>query len=97
MTEPVTHPNGNAAANGNGHTATNGQAKTNGQSRNGAARKPGQDIDGLIRQAEAFHTSLRDTLLKTNELLKGLKRHRRQSRVLQTTIASLRQLKTLGV
>jgi hypothetical protein len=93
--EPITNQNGNAASNGNGQT--NGHAKSNGQARNGAARKTGQDIDGLIRQAEALRTSLRDTLLKNNELLKGLKRHRRQSRAVQSTIASLRQLKGLGV
>lgn len=93
--EPVTNPNGNTVSNGNGQT--NGHAKTNGQARNGTARKPTQDIDGLIRQAEALRTSLRDTLLKTNELLKGLKRHRRLNRGVQTTLASLRQLKTLGV
>jgi len=83
--------------NGNGHTNGNGQAKTNGQARNGTARKPGQDIDGLIRQAEALRTSLRDTFLKNNELLKSLKRHRRQSRAVQNTLASLRQLKSIGI
>jgi hypothetical protein len=36
-------------------------------------------------------------LVKNNELLKGLKTHRRCNRVMQNTIASLRQLKTLGV
>jgi len=61
------------------------------------SRKRGQDIDGLIRQAEALRSSLRDTLVKNNELLKGLKAHRRCNRVMQNTIASLRQLKTLGV
>ena len=81
----------------NGHAPSNGHAKANGQARNGTARKPGQDIDGLIRQAESLRTSLRDTLLKNNELLKGLKRHRRLNRSVQNTIASLRQLKTLGV
>jgi hypothetical protein len=36
-------------------------------------------------------------LLKTNELVNGLKRHRRQNRALQSTLASLRQLKTLSM
>ena len=89
---PVPEPTAN-----NGHAPSNGHAKANGQARNGAARKPGQDIDSLIRQAEALRTSLRDTLLKNNELLKGLKRHRRLNRSVQHTIASLRQLKGLGV
>jgi hypothetical protein len=93
--ETVTNPNGNGQS--NGHAKINGRAKLNGAGRNGAAGKSGQDIDGLIRQAEAVHTSLRDTLLKNAELLKGLKAHRRRSRALQSTIAQLRTLKTLGV
>jgi hypothetical protein len=99
--QPVTNSNENAASNGNGqpngHAKTNGQAKVSGQSRNSAARKSGQDIDGLIRQTEALRTSLRDTLLKTNDLLTGLKQNRRVNRSLQTTLASLKQLKSLGV
>jgi uncharacterized coiled-coil DUF342 family protein len=95
--EPVTNPNGNATSNGNGEA--NGHAKTNGRAKlNGATRKPNhQDIDNLIRQVETLRQAQRDVFTKTHELLKGLKRHRRQSRVFQTTIASLRQLKTLGV
>ena len=95
LPEPVTNANGNAAANGNGQT--NGHAKTNGHARTGAARKPGHNVDSLIRQAEALRTSLRDTLLKTNDLLRGLKQHRRQNRAVQNTLASLKQLKTLSV
>ena len=84
MSEPIT-------------TNGNGRAKLNGETRNGTPRVARQDIDGLIRQAEALRAAQRENLLKSNELLKALKRHRLQSRALQTTIASLRQLKTLGV
>jgi hypothetical protein len=101
VSESTTNPDSqvpsNAEAKANGKRRTNGQAKVKGQARNGTARKPAQDIDGLIHQAETLRTSLRDTLLKTNDLLKGLKRHRRQSRAVQSTIASLRELKGLGV
>ena len=95
MTEPTNNTKGHAE--GNGHLENKTQAHSNGQARKGTHRKPGQDIDGLIRQAEALRSSLRDTLVKNSELLKGLKAHRRSSRVLQNTIASLRQLRTLGV
>jgi hypothetical protein len=75
-----------------------GQAKTNGQARNGTDRKPEQqDLDSLIQQTEILRTALRETLTKTNDLMQGLKRHRRQSRVLQATLANLRELKSLGV
>ncbi len=95
MTEPAASTDGHAEGNGQGENKP--QAHSNGQARKGPHRKSGQDLDTLIRQAEAVRNSLRDTLLKNNELLKGLKAHRRSSRVLQNTIASLRQLRTLGV
>jgi len=95
MTEPNNNTSGHAES--NGHAESRSQAHANGQARKGAGRSQGQDIDGLIRQTEALHNSLRDTLVKNNELLKGLKAHRRCNRAIQHTIASLRQLKTLGV
>jgi hypothetical protein len=98
VSEPTTNQNGNGHAQPNGHASTNGHAtKTNGQVRKSTPKAGQQDLAGLIQQAEILRTALRDSLVKTNELLKGLKRHRRQSRALQNTIASLRQLKGLGV
>ena len=93
MSESVTNSNGNTAS--NGHGQTNGHAKASGQAHNIKASH--QDIGALIEQTQALRTSLRDTLIKTNQLLKGLKVHRRQSRAVQNTLASLKQLKTLGV
>ncbi|MEI8373296.1 MAG: hypothetical protein WCJ35_10745 [Planctomycetota bacterium] len=61
-----------------------------------ALKQGHQDIAGLIKQTETLRTSLRDTLLKTNELLKDLNHYRRQSRAMESTIASLRQLNTLS-
>jgi hypothetical protein len=88
-------PSGGQPAPANGHAKANSHTKTNGQARKATGAQ--QDIDGLMEQADTLRMALRDALLKTNELLKGLKRHRRQSRALQNTIAMLRQLKTLGV
>jgi len=102
--EPTTSSNGNAAAatvsgNGqsNGHAKANGQAKLNGEARNGTARKPGQDVESMIRQAEKLRTSAHDLMHEAGVLVKALKQHRRQSRAVQNTLASLRQLRTLGV
>jgi hypothetical protein len=88
----------------NDHTQADNQAngrrqvKANGQARKTTPRKAAPpDAAALIQQTEALRQSLRETLGKTTELLKGLKRHRRQSRALESTIASLRQLKGLGV
>jgi hypothetical protein len=85
---PMTEPSGNA----------NGHAKPSSEVRKPAPTKlPSEDIVGLIQETEAVRTALRDTLGKTNDLLTSLKRHRQRSRALQSTLASLRQLKSLGV
>jgi hypothetical protein len=101
MSEPTTNTNGKA--NGNGHATTNGHARTNGEVKaNGEAHKPSrrkvnrQELAGLIEQVDGLRTVLRDALTKTNELAKGLKQHRRQNRLVQNTLASLRQLKGIG-
>ncbi|MCA9147300.1 MAG: hypothetical protein KDB05_31200, partial [Planctomycetales bacterium] len=50
----------------------------------------------LIDAAEQLKASLRDTLGKTSELIVGLKRHRREAKIVRTTLDSLRQLQTVG-
>lgn len=49
-----------------------------------------------IEQAKALRASLRDSIAKTNELIRTLKRQQRQSKVVQTTLASLKQLQSLS-
>ena len=58
---------------------------TNGQ------HKPGS-FAALLEQAQAIQNMLRDALLRTNQLLGGLKQYRRQAKVMNSTLASLRQL-----
>lgn len=50
----------------------------------------------LIAAAEQLKASLRDTLGKTSELIVGLKRHRKEAKIVRTTLDSLRQLQTVG-
>ena len=50
----------------------------------------------LIGQAEQLKVSLRETLSKTSELIVGLKRHRKEAKIVRTTLDSLRQLQTVG-
>ncbi len=102
VTEPVTNSNGNADSNGNGqangHAKTNGQAKTNGEARKTTGRKAElQDAAALIEQAEKLRTALHDLMHQANGLVKAQKQHRRQSRAIQSTLDSIRQLKGLGV
>ncbi len=51
----------------------------------------------VLREAEAVKTSLRDAHGQVSRLIVALKRHRRQSKLVQTTLASLKQLQTLEV
>ncbi|MCB9921837.1 MAG: hypothetical protein H6822_06630 [Planctomycetaceae bacterium] len=55
-----------------------------------------RSTDELIDAAEHLKASLRDTLGKTNELIVGLKRHRKEAKIVRTTLDSLRQLQTVG-
>ena len=50
----------------------------------------------LIEAAEQLKASLRDTLSKTSELIVGLKRHRKEAKIVRSTLDSLRQLQTVG-
>jgi len=52
-------------------------------------------VETLIDQAEALRAALRETVAKTRELIAGLKRHRKQNRIVRGTLASLRQLQNL--
>lgn len=72
--------------------STNGQGSTNGNGKPDAA-----GITTLIEQAEAVKASLSTALNETKLLVAALKKHRQQSKALQSTLASLRQLQTLDV
>jgi hypothetical protein len=62
---------------------------------NGSA--DGVSIETLIEQAEAVKNSLRDAAGQVGELIVALKRHRKNSKTLQTALSSIRQLQTLDV
>jgi hypothetical protein len=84
--------------NTNGKADTNGQAKPDTTAPKAPRRKASQqDIAGLIDQAVQFRTALHDLMQQSNGLVKALKQHRRQSKAIQNTLASIKQLKSLGV
>ncbi len=74
------------------------QSKTN---QNGSARNNGTGNDDragvevLIEQAETVKASLRETLTNTTELISALKKHRKQTKLVRSTLASLRQLQSI--
>ena len=63
---------------------------------NGDHDPPGS-FNAILQQAETAKTSLHDAFAQINHLIGSLKRHRRQSKLMQTTLASLKQLQNLEV
>ena len=71
---------------------TNGNGKHNGDS---APESNGNT--SLIEQAETLRDSLQESLSQSRELIAALKRQKKQSRLMKSTLASLRQLQTVEV
>ncbi len=73
--------------------STNGQSRRNGSAQSNSTGDTG--VDSLIQQAETLKVSLRDTLKQTGDLVTSLKGHRRQTKAVRSTLASLRQLQAI--
>ena len=79
--------------------ATNGPEKPTAIPRQPTAAAPTEPtrtgLPALIAEAQAVREAARDTFARAGRLLGGLKRHRQQSRLVATTLASLKQLQTI--
>ena len=53
----------------------------------------GTSLATLIQDAEALHATLTEARASITRLIAGLRRHRKQSRLVTETLKSLRQLK----
>jgi hypothetical protein len=65
-------------------------------SENGATagtEQPGTSLAALIQEAESLHAALADAKSRTARLIAGLRRQRKQSRLVNETLKSLRQLR----
>ena len=60
-------------------------------------RSPASKRPSPIEQAIAFRDSLRVAVVQANELIRSLKQQKREARLVQTTLASLKQLQKAGV
>jgi hypothetical protein len=85
------------------HAESNGQASTNGHAgakpqsrRTGSRKSTGKSTPTPIEQAVALKVSLRETLSATNELIRTLKRQKKQSRLVASTLQSLKELQVAG-
>jgi hypothetical protein len=58
---------------------------------------PGTSLAALIQEAEALHATLADAKSRTARLISGLRRHRKQSRLVNETLKSLRELRLQDV
>ena len=55
--------------------------------------QPGISLAALIQEAESLHAALADAKSRTARLISGLRRQRKQSRLVNETLKSLRQLR----
>ncbi|MHB1038187.1 MAG: hypothetical protein ACYC35_26405 [Pirellulales bacterium] len=84
--DPGNHTaNGDSNGNGAGKSVAGSQAEPDENSSIAGATD-------VIQEAEAVKTALREAFAKTNDLITSLKRQRKQSRLVRSTLASLRQL-----
>jgi len=59
-------------------------------------RSPASKRPSPIEQAIAFRDALRVAVVQANELIRSLKQQKREARLVQSTLASLRQLQKVG-
>ena len=64
--------------------------------RSGSRKAGKQTVSSPIEQAVALKTSLLQSLNQTGELIRTLKRHKKQSRMLTSTLRSLKELQKAG-
>jgi len=57
--------------------------------------QPKGSFNALLEEAQSIQNTLRDALIRTNQLLVGLKGYRRHAKAMSSTLASLRQLQNV--
>lgn len=82
--------NGDGSHNGNRKDESDGEAVTPQQ-----RKASNNTVHDLLEEAAALRNVLRDAYTRTHRLMVGLQRNRKQSQIMRSTLASLRQLQTL--
>ncbi len=59
-------------------------------------KRPAQQPRGAIDQTIALRDALRATVVQANELIRTLKHQKRETRIVNSTLESLRQLQKVG-
>lgn len=84
-------------------TMSEHKTSANGNGRNNvacdSAPDPTTELDNgsPVERAEALRDSLKVSLARTRDLIQSLKRQKKQSRIVESTLASLRQLQTVDL
>jgi hypothetical protein len=97
--EPVSHGGSeqNTAAAVSSAPAAHGPVRTNGQAGRSRTRKGSRPANTVpMEQALALRDSLRESVTNANELIRSLKRQRQQSRLVESTLTSLKELQQAG-
>jgi hypothetical protein len=81
------------ATEGRNHTATRPAEAVS----TAVAEQPGTSLAALMQEAESLHAALADAKSRTARLIAGLRRQRKQSRLVNETLKSLRQLRLQDV
>ena len=84
--------NGNGSQHNGTTVHTNGHSNADPATTNGHTETHGLEAVDPITAAESLKDVLRQALVGTNQLLVSLRRHKRQARLVQSTLASLKQL-----
>ena len=69
----------------------------NGRPATTAGQTQRESTAGALEQATALRSALRDAVNKTSELIRTLKREQKQSKLVRSTLASLKQIQTVDV
>ena len=94
--QPATNGAPEVGSNGNGQAETNGHAAGNGNGHHAAETTADAPVGSPIEQALVLRSAVRGALAATNDLIASLRRQRKQSKAVQDTLASLRQIQALA-
>ncbi len=88
-------PRSTTNGNGNGHVPLSAPNVEFPMRESGAAAPSANGFNGLIEEAQALRSLLRDALVRVNQLLLAAKQQKKQSHLLRTTLATLKQLQNV--
>ena len=98
VTDPAKHPlNHKRTENHKPTERTRRSMPTSNPSGNGQPTEEDSSSLSLIEQSESLKQSLQQALTQTRELIAALKRQKKQTQLVQTTLNSLRQLQSVDV